>query len=330
MAPLSPAFAAALLAARGGPGREGVELGAGPPRFGHGSAPQSSATPAVLAAPSAPRALAFARHVGAGRGADSAAAASTWIGCLALMLAVGLSRPHLQQGRARVQRNALRGRQRRPLQGIAAQTVPRSGFAARVSDVHVNRVSAAAVATEDVLVKEDAKQSPLESSDQVGGEKPKLALTWENVEDVLDELRPYLQSDGGDCRIVDIDGPVVRLELQGACSSCSASSVTLKMGIERTLMSRIPEISEVVEVQSEHEALTGPGLEEVLDGIRPFLQGSGGSVALAEFVDGAAPRVVLKMTGPPLNSTAVRVELTNRVRRRFPVVQQVDIVAGME
>ena len=51
--------------------------------------------------------------------------------------------------------------------------------------------------------------------------------------EVLDELRPYLKSDGGDCKIVDIDGPLVKLELMGACSSCSASSTTMKMGIEK-------------------------------------------------------------------------------------------------
>ena len=51
--------------------------------------------------------------------------------------------------------------------------------------------------------------------------------------EVLDELRPYLKSDGGDCKIVDIDGPLVKLELMGACSSCLASSTTMKMGIEK-------------------------------------------------------------------------------------------------
>lgn len=190
-------------------------------------------------------------------------------------------------------------------------------------------VSAAAVASDaEVAVgsQVDEKQSPLESGSGVGGEKPCLPLTWENVETVLDELRPYLQSDGGDCAIVDIDGPVVRLELQGACSSCSASSVTLKVGIERTLLQRIPEITEVVAVQPDQEPLTDTGLEEVLEGIRPFLQVSGGSVAVAEIGDGATPRVVLKMAGPPRKSIAVRMELTNRVKRRFPVVQQVDIV----
>ena len=73
----------------------------------------------------------------------------------------------------------------------------------------------------------------------------KLALTPENVETVLNELRPYLQADGGNVELVDIDGPIVNLRLQGACSSCPSSTMTLKMGIERKLREEIPEIVEV-------------------------------------------------------------------------------------
>jgi Fe-S cluster biogenesis protein NfuA len=62
-----------------------------------------------------------------------------------------------------------------------------------------------------------------------------LALTADNVETVLDELRPYLISDGGNVELVEIDGPIVRLRLQGACGSCPSSTMTLKMGIERRL-----------------------------------------------------------------------------------------------
>ncbi|MGL5132391.1 NifU family protein [Planktothrix paucivesiculata] len=69
-----------------------------------------------------------------------------------------------------------------------------------------------------------------------------LALTEENVETVLDELRPYLMADGGNVEIVELDGPIVRLRLQGACGSCPSSTMTLKMGIERRLRERIPEI----------------------------------------------------------------------------------------
>lgn len=72
-----------------------------------------------------------------------------------------------------------------------------------------------------------------------------LALTHENVDTVLDELRPYLMADGGNVEIVEIEGPIVRLRLQGACGSCPSSTMTLKMGIERKLRESIPEIAEV-------------------------------------------------------------------------------------
>jgi Fe-S cluster biogenesis protein NfuA len=75
-----------------------------------------------------------------------------------------------------------------------------------------------------------------------------LALTPENVETVLDELRPYLMADGGNVELVELDGPVVKLRLQGACGSCPSSAMTLRMGIERKLRESIPEIAEVEQV----------------------------------------------------------------------------------
>jgi Fe-S cluster biogenesis protein NfuA len=75
-----------------------------------------------------------------------------------------------------------------------------------------------------------------------------VALTRENVERVLDTMRPYLMSDGGNVELVEIEGPVVKLRLQGACGSCPSSTMTLKMGIERKLCDEIPEISEVEQV----------------------------------------------------------------------------------
>ncbi|MEN9205770.1 MAG: NifU family protein [Thermostichales cyanobacterium SZTDM-1c_bins_54] len=75
-----------------------------------------------------------------------------------------------------------------------------------------------------------------------------LELTKENVEKVLDQLRPYLMADGGNVELVELDGPVVKLRLQGACGSCPSSTMTLKMGIERKLRETIPEIVEVEQV----------------------------------------------------------------------------------
>ena len=79
-------------------------------------------------------------------------------------------------------------------------------------------------------------------------ENDTMVLTHENVEKVLDELRPFLMADGGNVEIVEIDGPIVKVRLQGACGSCPSSTMTLKMGIERKLKEMIPEVSEVVQV----------------------------------------------------------------------------------
>jgi hypothetical protein len=64
--------------------------------------------------------------------------------------------------------------------------------------------------------------------DQTAASKDKgpLDLTWDNVEMILDEMRPYLISDGGNVKISEIDGPVVRLELVGACGTCPSSTVS--------------------------------------------------------------------------------------------------------
>ncbi|MFN7355147.1 MAG: NifU family protein, partial [Pseudanabaena sp.] len=70
----------------------------------------------------------------------------------------------------------------------------------------------------------------------------------DNLEKFLDELRPDLMSDGGNVELVEIDGPIVRLRLQGACGSCPSSAMTLRMGIERKLKEEIPDISEIEQV----------------------------------------------------------------------------------
>lgn len=66
---------------------------------------------------------------------------------------------------------------------------------------------------------------------------------------VLEEVRPYLQSDGGDVMFVDYLDGVVTLRLVGACVGCPSSTATLKGGIERRLRQAIPEINQVTTVQ---------------------------------------------------------------------------------
>ena len=70
----------------------------------------------------------------------------------------------------------------------------------------------------------------------------------EKVEAVLAQVRPNLQSDGGDVELVDVDEGVVKLKLTGACAGCPMATMTLRNGIERVLREKIPEIKEVVAV----------------------------------------------------------------------------------
>ncbi|WP_155589958.1 NifU family protein [Lysinibacillus cavernae] len=70
----------------------------------------------------------------------------------------------------------------------------------------------------------------------------------DQVQEVLDKLRPFLLRDGGDCELVDIEDGVVKLRLLGACGSCPSSTITLKAGIERALLEEVPGIVEVEQV----------------------------------------------------------------------------------
>jgi Fe-S cluster biogenesis protein NfuA len=71
----------------------------------------------------------------------------------------------------------------------------------------------------------------------------------EEVKKVLELIRPNLQADGGDVELVEVteDG-VVKVKLVGACGHCPMSTMTLKMGIERTLMEKVPGVKEVISV----------------------------------------------------------------------------------
>lgn len=67
----------------------------------------------------------------------------------------------------------------------------------------------------------------------------------ERVEAALQRIRPELQRDGGDIELVDVEGPVVKVRLMGACQGCPMSMMTLKEGVERILREDIPEIERV-------------------------------------------------------------------------------------
>lgn len=70
----------------------------------------------------------------------------------------------------------------------------------------------------------------------------------EKVEEILNQIRPSLQADGGDVELVDIVDGVVKLKLKGACAGCPMSQMTLAFGIERVLKEKVPEVKKVESV----------------------------------------------------------------------------------
>ena len=67
----------------------------------------------------------------------------------------------------------------------------------------------------------------------------------EKVLEVINDLRPFLMNDGGNIEFVKIEDDILYVMLQGACAGCAMQDITLKEGIEKMIISKIPEIKEV-------------------------------------------------------------------------------------
>lgn len=75
-------------------------------------------------------------------------------------------------------------------------------------------------------------------------------IILKNVERALEEIRPFLKSDGGDITLLGIDDKKhVRVRLEGACTSCNVNQMTLRAGVETTIKKYAPEIETVINVE---------------------------------------------------------------------------------
>lgn len=75
---------------------------------------------------------------------------------------------------------------------------------------------------------------------------------YERVDKALDEIRPYIHSHAGDVNIVDVtDEGVVKLQMVGTCHGCPMSMLTLRLGIERILMEKVPGVTQVISLRPE-------------------------------------------------------------------------------
>lgn len=165
--------------------------------------------------------------------------------------------------------------------------------------------------------------SPFEST-EVDTERPAeiLDLTEDNVDFVLNEVRPYLISDGGNVSVLSVDLGMgkVELQLEGACGSCSSSTTTMQMGIEKALLAKFGDnIREVVAVSAPEVGsgdLTVEVCEAVLDEVRAALRGLGGTIKVLEVDDG---EVVVSFKGP--NNLKYGIELM--LQEKLPEVDAV-------
>ncbi|XP_073039688.1 nifU-like protein 3, chloroplastic [Primulina eburnea] len=153
-----------------------------------------------------------------------------------------------------------------------------------------------------------------------------LPLTEDNVEKVLDEVRPGLMADGGNVVLHEIDGLVVVLKLQGACGSCPSSTMTLKMGIETRLRDKIPEIESVEQILDTETGLelNEENVEKILSEIRPYLSGTGGGIL--ELIQINDYVVKVRLSGPAAGVMTVRVALTQKLREKIPVIASVQLM----
>lgn len=73
----------------------------------------------------------------------------------------------------------------------------------------------------------------------------------DKIEAALEEIRPFLQNDGGDIKLLSVeDEKIVKVQLQGACVGCSVNQMTLKSGVEMTIKKYAPQIEQVINVEA--------------------------------------------------------------------------------
>ena len=73
-------------------------------------------------------------------------------------------------------------------------------------------------------------------------------MTTDEVSEVLEDIRPQLQADGGDVELISVEEGVVKIRFLGGCAGCPFANMTLQMGIERYLKQKLPEVKQVVSV----------------------------------------------------------------------------------
>ena len=70
-----------------------------------------------------------------------------------------------------------------------------------------------------------------------------------NIENALEEIRPFLKNDGGDISLISVENNIVKVKFEGTCSTCTVNQMTLKSGVEMIIKKHVPEIQKVISVE---------------------------------------------------------------------------------
>ncbi|XP_021768684.1 nifU-like protein 1, chloroplastic [Chenopodium quinoa] len=145
-----------------------------------------------------------------------------------------------------------------------------------------------------------------------------LELSVKTVDLVLEEVRPYLISDGGNVDVVSVEDGILTLQLQGACETCPSSTTTMTMGIERVLKEKfgdaVKDIRQVNEAQINET--TVKAVNSHLDILRPAIKNYGGEVEVITIEDGDC---TVKYKGPETIGSGIKAA----IKERFPDISNV-------
>jgi len=138
-------------------------------------------------------------------------------------------------------------------------------------------------------------------------------LTPQNVDLVLEDVRPFLIADGGNVDVVSVEDGVVSLKLQGACTSCPSSSTTMTMGIERVLKEKFGDaLKDIRQVFDEEvKQITVEAVNAHLDILRPAIKSYGGSVEVL-LVEGED--CVVNYVGPESIGMGIRAAIKEKFK----------------
>ncbi|CAD7698767.1 unnamed protein product [Ostreobium quekettii] len=155
---------------------------------------------------------------------------------------------------------------------------------------------------------------------KIGNASQRAELTVENVDAALDEVRPYLISDGGNIEVAGVQGGTVLVRLQGACGTCPSSTATMKMGIERTLRASFGDrLKEIIQVDQQDTSASAASVDEHLNILRPAIEGYGGHVRVVGVEEGVCE---LQFKGPMPISKGIEAA----IKDKFPDVRKVNFV----